>query len=89
MEVRRVPLRRLSVVIDLQDLLSPPMPLDDYVKTYGSDPPPDRYRVVDLEVLVCPEDGNAVLASECAKCPRFVRRYRDEVHCVGVGRGEG
>jgi len=81
-EVRRTKIRRLSVVVDLQDFLAPPIILEDFMKLQGSNPDPERYRVIDLEVLVCPEDSNVVLTSECAKCPRFIRRYRDEIHCV-------
>ncbi len=83
MKVRRTRVRRISVVVDLQDFLSPPLTLDDHVKLRGANPDPERYRVVEVEVLACPEDGGVVLVSECAKCPRFVRRYKDEVHCVG------
>jgi len=77
-----VRVRRLRIVLDLHDLLSPPLLLDDFIKSYGSDPDPERFRVVDLEVLVCPEDGNVVLVTECAKCPRFMKRYQDEIYCL-------
>ena len=70
----RVPIRSIQVVVDLEDPLAPELTVEDFVKTYGIGPTSARYRIVNLEVLTCPEDEQPILASECGRCPRFVRR---------------
>lgn len=73
----RVPIRSIQVVIDLEDPLAPELTLDDFVRTYGVTPASPRYRILNVEVLTCPEDQLPILASECAHCTRFVRRMDD------------
>jgi len=70
----RVPIRSIQVVVDLEDPLAPELTVEDFVKTYGMGPMSVRYRILNLEVLTCPEDQQPILASECGHCPRFVRR---------------
>ncbi|OYT53122.1 hypothetical protein B6U66_00030 [Candidatus Bathyarchaeota archaeon ex4484_135] len=79
---RMTPIRRIQVVVDVEDPMVPALPLPDFIKAFGKEPEPPRYRVLTIEVLVCPEDGNVVLASECAECPRFLRRSGDYIICV-------
>lgn len=54
--------------------MAPELTVEDFVKTYGMDPMSPRYKILNLEVLTCPEDQQPILASECGHCPRFVRR---------------
>jgi len=79
---RMTPIRRIQMVVDVEDPMVPALPLSEFVKAFGKEPEPPRYRVLTIEVLVCPEDGNVVLASECAECPRFLRRSGDYIICV-------
>jgi len=70
----RVPIRSIQVVVDLEDPLAPELTVEDFVKTYGIGPVSPRFRMLNLEVLTCPEDQQPILVSECGHCPRFVRR---------------
>ncbi len=70
----RVPIRAIQVVVDLEDPLAPELTVEDFAETYGTEPTLPRYRVLNVEVLICPEDQQPILASECGHCPRFVRR---------------
>jgi len=79
---RMVPIRRLEVVVDVKDPMTPALLLKEFVRVFGKEPEPPRHRVLSIEVLVCPEDGNVVLASECADCPRFLRRSGDHIICA-------
>jgi len=79
---RMTPIRRIEVVVDVEDPMTPALPLRDFVRVMGKEPEPPRYRILSIEVLVCPEDGNVVLVSECAECPRFLRRSEDHIICL-------
>jgi hypothetical protein len=70
----RVPIRSIQVVVDLEDPLAPELTVQDFIKTYGVSPASQRYRILAVEVLTCPEDQQPILASECGHCTRFVRR---------------
>lgn len=70
----RVPIRSIQVVVDLEDPLAPELTVEDFVKTYGVSPASPRYRILNVEVLTCPEDQQPILASECGRCTRFLRR---------------
>lgn len=83
-ELRHIPIRLLKVVVDTEDVFAPELPLSDFVKTYGKEPEPPRYRVISLEVCVCPEDRQPVLVNECGLCPKFVRRFQGYLVCKGV-----
>lgn len=76
----RVPIRKITVVIDSQDTLTPEMSLEDFRRTFGRDPDQSRYRLVNLEVITSPEDQQPMLVSECGKYVRFVRREGDNVY---------
>lgn len=81
LRAREIPVRVLRLVLDLEDLFNPPLMLEDYVGRFKSDPAPPRFRVVEVEVLTCPEDGEPITVSECGKCPKFFRRFEDKVLC--------
>jgi len=75
--VVRVPIRSIRVVVDLEDPLAPEMTLEDFVRTYDQTPSSPRYRILNVEILTCPEDQMPILVSECGHCTRFVRRMDD------------
>ena len=70
----RVPIRTIQVVVDLEDPLAPELTVEDFIETYGAEPIFPTYRIINVEVLTCPEDQQPILASECGHCPRFIRR---------------
>jgi hypothetical protein len=70
----RVPIRSIQVVVDMEDPMAAELTMSDFVETYGMQPALPRYRVLNVEVLTCPEDQQPILVSECGHCPRFVRR---------------
>ena len=76
----RMPIRRISVVIDTRDALMPEMSLEDFRRMFGCDPDQSRYRLVNLEVITSPDDQQPMLVSECGKYTRFVRREADNVY---------
>ena len=76
----RIPIRRIPVVIDTQDTLTPEMSLGDFRRMFGRDPDQSRYRLVNLEVITSPDDQQPMLVSECGKYGRFVRREGDNVY---------
>jgi len=71
----RVPIRSIQMVVDLEDPLAPELTLEDFVEAHGTGPTAPRHRILNVEVLTCPEDQQPILASECGHCPRFVRRF--------------
>lgn len=73
----RASIRRINVVIDLEDILAPELSLPDFVAINGKKPEGSRYRIVQLEVVTCPDDNQPILVSECARNPRFLRRAGD------------
>jgi hypothetical protein len=78
--VIKVPIRRITVVIDTQDQLAPEMTIDDFRHMFGQDPDPPRYRLVNIEVITSPDDQQPMLVSECGRYGRFVRRESDNVY---------
>ena len=74
-------IRKIKVVVDLEDPFSPELPLEDFVKIRNMKPKPPRYRIVNIEVVTCPEDHQPVLVTECGRCPKFIRRFQDEIVC--------
>ena len=76
----RMPIRRITVVIDTQDALTPEMSLEDFRHMFGRDPDGSRYRLVNLEIITSPDDQQPMLVSECGKYGRFVRREADNVY---------
>jgi len=80
--LRATPIRRISVVVDLEDPLAPALTIDEFEKLFNREPEPPRYRIASIEVLTCPEDNHVVLVTECAKCPRFIKRVEDVIYCA-------
>jgi hypothetical protein len=78
--VLRVPIRRIPIVIDTQDALTPEMALDDFRKMFGREPDQMRYRIVNIEVITSPDDHQPMLVSECGRYGRFLRREADSVY---------
>lgn len=79
--------RRLSIVVDLEDKFTPAMNIEDFVKEFGFTPELPRYKIVSVEVLTCAQDGQPVLVGECGRCPKFIRRTGDRIYCraaVGI-----
>jgi len=77
--VIKVPIRRIPVVVDTKDPLTPELALEDFRKLFGNDPSSDRYRVVNIEVITSPDDQQPMLVSECGRYSTFLRR---EATCV-------
>jgi hypothetical protein len=78
--VVKVPIRRIPVVIDIQDSLSPELALEDFRKLFGKDPEQNRYRVLNIEVITSPDDSQPMLVSECGRYASFLRRETDHVY---------
>lgn len=78
--VVKVPIRRIPVVIDMKDPLSPELALDDFRKLFGKDPEQNRFRVLNIEVITSPDDFQPMLVSECGRYARFLRRESDHVY---------
>lgn len=78
--VIKVPIRRIPVVIDIQDPLSPELTLDDFRSVFGKEPDQHRYRVVHIEVITSPDDQQPMLVSECGRYSRFLRREADSIY---------
>lgn len=78
------PIRSVNLVIDLEDPLSPELTLNEFVRLNGVPPSSPRYRILELELAVCPEDRQPVLLAECGGCPKFVKRSKRHVCCRRV-----
>jgi len=74
-------MRTFQIVLDMDDPFSPELTIEDFVKHHGKEPESSRYRVVSIDLVTCPEDGQPVLVTECGGCPRFVRRFKDRIEC--------
>lgn len=78
--VIRVPIRKIPIVIDTKDPLAPELSLEDFRALVGKDPDPDRYRLINVEVITSPDDQQPMLVSECARYSRFLRRESDSIY---------
>ena len=78
--VVKVPIRRITVVVDTQDQLAPEMTIEDFRNTFGQEPDPPRYRLVNIEVITPPDDQQPMLVTECARYGRFVKRESGNVY---------
>jgi hypothetical protein len=78
--VVKVPIRKIPVVLDMKDPLSPEIALDDFRKLFGKDPEQNRFRVLNIEVITSPDDLQPMLVSECGRYARFLRRESDHVY---------
>jgi len=76
----RIPIRRISLVINSKDPLSPELTLDDFRKLFGKDPDPEEYRIVNIEVITSPDDQQPMLVTECARYSRFIRRENENIY---------
>jgi hypothetical protein len=74
-------IRVIKLVIDVEDIFKPPLPIETFIKIYGINPEPPKYRVVTIEIVVCTEDKAPVLVTECGNCPKFIRRYKGSICC--------
>lgn len=74
-------IRSFKIVIDTENIFTPELTLEDFIKTYGKEPSLPRYRIIKIEVVTCPEDQQPVLVTECAKCPKFIRRFKNQIYC--------
>lgn len=78
--VIRAPIRRIPIVIDTKDQLAPELSLEDFRALFGKDPDPDRYRLINVELITSPDDQQPMLVSECARYSRFLRRESDSIY---------
>ena len=78
--VVKVPIRRISVVIDIREPLAPELTLEEFRKMFGKDPEQDRFRVLNIELITSPDDQQPMLVSECGRYARFIRRESDDVY---------
>lgn len=78
--VIRVPIRRIPVVVDTLDPLTPELTLDAFRELFGREPDQDRYRVINLELITSPDDQQPMLVSECGRYSRFMRREADSIY---------
>ena len=79
--IRATPIRKIKVVVDVEDSLTPILTVDDFKRLFKKEPKTPRYRIAVIECLTCPEDNHVVTPSECGKCPRFVKRFEDNIFC--------
>jgi len=78
--VARIPIRRISVVVNLNDPLAPELTVSDFKDLFGTEPDPARYRIINLEVLTSPDDQQPMLVSECGRYSRFIKREGSDVY---------
>lgn len=75
-----IPIRTISVVINIEDPLSPELAVDDFRKLIGKDPDSEGYRIINIEVITSPDDQQPMLVTECGRYSRFIRREGDNVY---------
>ena len=78
--VVKIPIRRISVVVDLRDPVAPDLSLDDFREFFKKDPDINRYRIVTIEIITSPDDQQPMLVSECGRYSRFLRRESDQIY---------
>jgi hypothetical protein len=76
----RVPIRRISIVVDLSDPLAPELSLEDFRRLFGRDPQEDHFRIITIELITSPDDLQPMLVTECARYSRFLRRESDDIY---------
>jgi len=81
----RIPIRKISLVINQNDPLSPELALDDYRRLFGKDPDLDEYRIVNIELITSPDDQQPMLVTECGRYSRFIRREDDNIYFRKTG----
>ncbi len=75
------PIRRIKIVMDVEDPLKPELPLEEFIRIHAKDPSPQRNRIATIEVVTCSEDIQPVLVTECGTCSKFIRRFGDIIYC--------
>jgi len=78
--ILRIPIRKITLVINSKDPFSPELALDDFRKVFGKDPDPDEYRIVNIEVITSPDDQQPMLVTECGRYSSFIRREGDNIY---------
>jgi len=78
------PIRSIRLVVDVDDIFSPELTLEEFVKLHGENPEPPKYRVPNIEVVTCSEDNQPILVTECGRCPRFIRRFNRHISCKKI-----
>ena len=76
----RIPIRRILVVVNTRDAMTPEVTLEDFRQLFGGDPDPSVYRVINIEVITSPDDQQPMLVTECGRYSRFIRREGDEIY---------
>ncbi len=76
----RIPIRKIPVVVNTRDVMTPELTLEDYRQLFGEDPDPSVYRIVNIEVITSPDDQQPMLVTECGRYSRFVRREGDDIY---------
>jgi hypothetical protein len=76
----RIPIRRISIVVDLSDPFAPELSLEDFRRLFGHDPQEGRFRIVTIELITSPDDMQPMLVTECARYSRFIRRESDDIY---------
>jgi len=76
-----IPIRSVRIVVDTEDLFNPELTFEKFLRTYGVEPEPPRFRVISIDVVACPQDGLPVLVTECGLCPGFIRRMEGKIYC--------
>jgi hypothetical protein len=77
--IARIPIRRISVVVNPNDPLSAGLTLAEFMETYGASPDPALYRIINIELITSPDDQQPMLVSECGRYGRFIKREGNEV----------
>ena len=78
--VIRMPIRRIPIVVNLNDPYAPELTVSDFKEMFGADPDPTKYRIVNLEIITSPDDQQPMLVSECGRYSRFIKREGAEVY---------
>ncbi len=78
--IARIPIRKIPIVIDVEDPLVPEVTLDDFKVLFRREPDQSRHRIITLEVITSPDDQQPMLVSECGRYSRFLRREGDNVY---------
>lgn len=80
-EVNHVNIRKIKIVVDVEDIFAPELTVEEFKDLHGINPEPPKYRVINVELVTCPGDNQPTLVTECGKCPKFIRRFGDTVTC--------
>jgi hypothetical protein len=76
----RIPIRKILIVIDPNDPLSPELGLEDFRELFGKEPDAEKYRIINIEVITSPDDQQPMLVTECGRYSRFIRREGDCIY---------